>query len=85
MRIKFVVSEPFEDFEIIKGHIPEPWWRAWSGLFSVLFISEDGRRFRLPAGVYLKLKLYGKASIRIFSPYHKGLIAAYLEVIPEGT
>jgi hypothetical protein len=33
MRIEFVVSEPFEDFEIIKGYIPEPLWRAWSGLF----------------------------------------------------
>jgi hypothetical protein len=83
MRIEFIVSEPFEDFEIIKGYIPEPLWRAWSGLFSVLFISEDGRRFRLPAGVYFKLKFYGKASIRMFSPHHGGLIISYLKVIPE--
>lgn len=83
MRIEFIVSEPFEDFEIIKGDIPEPLWRAWSGLFSVLFISEDGRQFTLPAGAYFKLKIYGEASARIFSPHHGGLIIAYLRVISE--
>ncbi|WP_448593696.1 hypothetical protein [Thermoflexus hugenholtzii] len=83
MRIEMVVSEPFEDFEVIKGNIEEPLWRAWSGIFSVLFISEDGRQFKLPAGVYCKLKIYGEASVRFFSHHHGGLIVAYLRTIPE--
>jgi len=81
MKVELIISEPFEDFEAIQGYIPEPLWKAWSGWFSVVFISEDGRQFRFPAGVYFKLKLYGEANIRIISSDR--FMIAYLKVIPE--
>lgn len=81
MIVEMVVSEPFEAYEVSKGSIPDCILKAYSWPLSVRFHLEDGRILRLPIGVYFKLKYLGKANVRIFSPYHKGLIIAYLRVI----
>jgi hypothetical protein len=82
MRVEMIISEPFEEFEIIKGYIPEPIWKAWSGLCSVRFITEGGREHRLPAGIYFRLKLQGEAEIRCF-PLRGKLVLASLRVVKE--
>jgi hypothetical protein len=82
MRVEMIISEPFEEFEIIKGAIPEPIWKAWSGLCSVRFIAEGGREFRLPAGVYFRLKLQNEADIKCFHLLVK-LAIACLRVVKE--
>lgn len=82
MRVELIVSEPFEDFEVIKGHIPEPVWKAWAGAFSVRFMAEDGRQFKLPAAVYFRLKYGGTASIKGFR-LHGKLVLASLRVLTD--
>lgn len=81
MLVELVVSEPFEAYEVIRGRIPDSIWEAYSWPLSIRFEIEDGRLLKLPMAVYFKLKYQGQADVRLFSPFHQGLIIAYLRVI----
>ncbi len=63
MHIEMIVVEPFEEFRINKGYIPKPIWKSLSGLCSVRFITENGEIYKLPLGIYVRLKLEGTAYI----------------------
>ena len=59
VRAKFIVSEPFEEFEILYGWAyPPSLWKPWVFWFK----AEDGRQFWLPIGAYISFRRTGKVS-----------------------
>jgi hypothetical protein len=61
IRAEFVISEPYEEFEILYGWVSPPLiWKPWVFWFE----ADDGRRFWLPGGAYLAFKWKKQISSR---------------------
>jgi hypothetical protein len=82
MHIEMIIYEPWEEYGIIKGYVPEPIWKYLAGLCSVKFITEDGEIYKLPLYAYVRLKLEGKAYIEPFYINNK-VVDVYLKVVKK--
>jgi hypothetical protein len=82
MHIEMIINEPWEEYRIIKGYVPEPIWKNLAGLCSVKFITEDGEIYKLPLYAYGRLKLEGKAYISNFYINNKA-VDVYLKVVKK--
>jgi hypothetical protein len=82
MHIEMIINEPWEEYRIIKGYIPEPIWKYLAGLCSVKFITEDDEIYKLPLYAYVRLKLEGTAYIQSFYINNKA-VNVYLKVVKK--